>query len=89
MTTPPTTNSSDGSEEKRTELLVPSGSPRDPSLDTHLITEDEECPRPDEYGRCVCCGHRYKVFCTCNTTFAERARSVAIDAEALRRFHGR
>lgn len=49
----------------------------------------EDCPRPDEYGRCVCCGHRYKVSCTCNTTFAERARSVLIDAEALRRFHGR
>lgn len=88
MTTPPTTNSSDGSGEKRTELVVCQFSPKPHPLDDEC-QRVTRCPAPDEYGRCVCCGHRYGVFCTCNTTFAERARSVSIDAEALRRFHGR
>lgn len=50
--------------------------------------QTNRCPEPDEYGICVCCGHRYKVSCTCGTTFAERARLANIDREALRKFHG-
>lgn len=58
----------------------------------HPLTDECQrvsyCPVPDEYGICQCCGYRVKVSCTCGMTFAERAKTVGIDHEALRRFHG-
>lgn len=45
-------------------------------------------PTVDKYGMCTVCGHRFKVSCTCGMTFAQKAKSVSIDAQALRIFHG-
>lgn len=50
--------------------------------------QTNRCPEANEYGICVCCGFRVNVACVCGMTFAERAHTVGIDREALRKFHG-
>ena len=47
-----------------------------------------ECvPEVTEYGMCTCCGFRAGVACVCGMTFAEKAKTVALDEEALRIFN--
>ncbi len=58
--------------------------------DSELTDWESEggAPAPPNKVRCDVCGYRPGVSCTCGMTFAEKIKSVGIDAQALRIFHG-
>jgi hypothetical protein len=46
-----------------------------------------ELPPVTEFGYCTECSYKRDVACICGMTFAEKAKTVALDEEALRIFN--
>jgi hypothetical protein len=57
-------------------------------LDLEGAEDCQDASYVDKYGICLTCGYRAGVACTCGMTFAEKAKTVGIDAQALRILHG-